>query len=133
MSADPYLRHSIKSTGNVKEGEVIPNFIAGLVLESKNAAWKKGDRFAGLLPLTTIQCLSADFLATAYIWNLTQYIEVDEISLGLSVLGLTGITAWAGLVDILRPVKGQKETIFVSAASGAVGQIVGQIAKKVRH
>ena len=93
---------------------------------------KETDLLACCLSLRSSVFLSAEFLSAAYIWNLTQYIEVDEISLGLSVLGLTGITAWAGLVDILRPAKGQNETIFVSAASGAVGQIVGQIAKKVR-
>ena len=45
----------------------------------------------------------------------------------MSVLGMTGLTAWAGLIDIGRPQPG--ETVVVSAAAGAVGSIVGQIAK----
>jgi len=45
----------------------------------------------------------------------------------LGVMGMPGLTAWVGLLDIGRPREG--ETVFVSAASGAVGSVVGQIAK----
>jgi NADPH-dependent curcumin reductase CurA len=49
------------------------------------------------------------------------------LSASLGVLGMPGLTAWVGLEDIGRPKAG--ETVVVSAASGAVGQVVGQIAK----
>jgi len=60
-------------------------------------------------------------------WKLTDYINENQISLGIGVLGMPGATAYGGLVDTLRPLKG--ETIFVSAAAGAVGGMVGQLAK----
>ena len=47
---------------------------------------------------------------------------------GVGILGMPGATAYGGLTGVLRPAKG--ETIFISAASGAVGGLVGQIAKK---
>ena len=47
----------------------------------------------------------------------------------MGVLGMSGSTAYGGLIDILRPNIG--ETIFVSSASGAVGSVVGMIAKKI--
>ncbi len=60
-------------------------------------------------------------------WKLTDYISESQISYGIGVLGMPGATAYGGLVDTLRPLKG--ETIFVSAAAGAVGGLVGQLAK----
>jgi NADPH-dependent curcumin reductase CurA len=53
--------------------------------------------------------------------------EVAPISTALSVLGITGLTAYFGLLDICRPQAG--ETVLISAAAGAVGSLVGQIAK----
>jgi NADPH-dependent curcumin reductase CurA len=58
---------------------------------------------------------------------LTDYITEDKISYGIGVLGMPGATAYGGLCDTLRPLQG--ETIFVSAAAGAVGGMVGQLAK----
>jgi len=60
-------------------------------------------------------------------WKLTDYISESQISLGIGILGMPGAAAYGGLVDTLRPLKG--ETIFVSAAAGAVGGLVGQLAK----
>jgi len=50
------------------------------------------------------------------------------LTANMSVLGMTGLTAWAGVTDVLRPEPGQ--TMVVSAAAGAVGSIAGQIAKQ---
>ncbi len=50
------------------------------------------------------------------------------LTANLSVLGMTGLTAWAGVTDVLRPEPGQ--TMVISAAAGAVGSIAGQIAKQ---
>ncbi|MFY7851585.1 MAG: NADP-dependent oxidoreductase [Brevundimonas sp.] len=50
------------------------------------------------------------------------------LTANMSVLGMTGLTAWAGVTDVLRPQPGQ--TMVVSAAAGAVGSIAGQIAKQ---
>ena len=53
----------------------------------------------------------------------------DTISLGIGLLGMPGATAYGGLLDVLRPNAG--ETIFISAASGAVGSLVGMLAKSL--
>ncbi len=53
--------------------------------------------------------------------------ELASVSTALGVLGMTGLTAYVGLLDIGRPTAG--ETVFVSGAAGAVGSVVGQIAK----
>lgn len=53
----------------------------------------------------------------------------EEISYGVGVLGMPGSTAYGGLIDVLKPNTG--ETIFVSGAAGAVGSMVGQLAKSL--
>jgi len=65
-------------------------------------------------------------MKTTLMWKLTDYINESQISLGIGVLGMPGATAYGG-IDTLRPEKGQ--TIFISAAAGAVGGLVGQLAK----
>jgi NADPH-dependent curcumin reductase CurA len=62
-------------------------------------------------------------------WKLTGLIDENDIGLGIGILGMPGSTAYGGLIDVLRPNKG--ETIFISAASGAVGSLVGMIAKNI--
>jgi hypothetical protein len=62
-------------------------------------------------------------------WKLTDMLTEENSSLGLGILGMPGSTAYGGLIDVLRPLEGQ--TIFVSGAAGAVGSMVGQIAKNV--
>jgi NADPH-dependent curcumin reductase CurA len=84
--------------------------------------------FGASLPFTTVQALTGAELAAASIWKLAGVAE-DRVSLGIGALGMPGSAAYAGLVDILRPEAG--DVVFVSAAAGAVGGLVGQIAKKV--
>jgi NADPH-dependent curcumin reductase CurA len=121
-------RHSMK-TGECKPGSVMEGFIAGKVLESNSPDWKAGDLFGSKLPFATVQAISGDELKKIMIWKLTDCITEDQISLGVGILGMPGSTAYGGTVDVLRPKEG--ETIFVSAACGAVGSMVGQIAKNV--
>ncbi len=59
--------------------------------------------------------------------DLRPVIEYDPITINLSVLGLQGLTAYFGLLDVARPKAGDK--VLISGASGTVGSIVGQIAK----
>lgn len=61
-------------------------------------------------------------------WKLTGLIEEADISLGIGILGMPGSTAYGGL-DVLKPKKG--ETIFISAAAGIVGGLVGMLMKQV--
>jgi NADPH:quinone reductase len=121
-------RNGLK-TGQRKPGTAMDGFIAGKVLESNHAAWKAGDLFGASRPFTTVQAISADELKSTLIWKLTDHITEDQIGLGIGVLGMPGATVYGGVVDVLRPKEG--ETLFVSAASGAVGSVVGQLAKNV--
>jgi NADPH-dependent curcumin reductase CurA len=124
-SADPYLRGQIKSTGSFKAGQVMQCFVAGKVLHSTHNDWIEGDLFGANLPVTSIQVISPQ--STGMLWKLTSYLDEEHISQGVGVLGMPGSTAYAGIEGILRP--NQNETIFISAASGAVGGLSGMIAK----
>lgn len=134
ISADPYLRNSIKKTkgamnsGSNEEGAIMQGFVSGKVLRSKNEAWIEGDLFGAHSHFSTVQIVPEAY--SKGFWKLTDLIEDEsQISYGVGVLGMPGSTAYAGLLDILRPNAG--ETIFISAAAGAVGGLVGMIAKNV--
>jgi NADPH-dependent curcumin reductase CurA len=71
--------------------------------------------------------VTPELLKQILIWKLTDYFTEDKISYGIGVLGMPGATVYGGLVETLRPLQG--ETIFISAAAGAVGGMVGQLAK----
>ena len=142
FSADPYLRGQIKSTGSIKGGAKMSGFVVGeVVLSNGNAAWPVGSLFGASLPFSTVQTYDASDLAGKLIWNLTDKVTAETLTWGLGVLGMPGATAYGGLYDVLRPVvavvdsssdkKKEREVIFVSAASGAVGSLVGMLAKKV--
>lgn len=129
MSVDPYLRFGLKSSGNESSGrKVMEGFVSGIVLESNNEKFIAGDFFGGNLPFSTYQIVGKD--ACKNLWKLTGFVDEKNLSYGVGVLGMPGSTAYAGLCGILRPEEGGT-TIFVSAASGAVGSIAGQIAKNV--
>jgi len=90
------------------------------VVESKNAAFKKGDIVTGY-----------DGWQQFAVSGGKDVRKLDPktapIATAISVLGMPGMTAFVGLVDIGQPKPG--ETVVVSAASGAVGSVVGQLAK----
>ena len=124
LSLDPYMRGRMtqaKSYANsVAIGEVMLGQTVGEVLESRDARFKPGDRVLTSLgwqrngvargdALTPID--AARFPASCY----------------LGILGMPGFTAWFGLNEIGKPKAG--ETFVVSAASGAVGGVVGQLAR----
>ncbi len=124
LSLDPYMRgrmNDVKSYAAKQEIDaVMVGGTAGEVVESKNPAFKPGDKVVG-----------------AFGWQ--QYgvsdgrglnkVDASRIPLSayLGVVGMPGVTAWVGLLDICQPKEG--ETVVVSAASGAVGSVVGQIAR----
>lgn len=108
----------------VKIGEVMRGVIIGVVEESKNPNFKKGDLVSGILGWQdyAIALGNSGFSLTRL---------PDPLPCPLNAfagpLGVTGFTAYFGLLDIGQPKVG--ETVVVSAAAGAVGSIVGQIAK----
>ena len=100
-------------------GDVMPGSGIGQVIESSADGFKKGDIVMGSFGWQTHPVIKAAALTK---------IENDEmITAYLSVLGVTGVTAYFGLLDIGQPKAG--DTVVVSGAAGATGSIVGQIAK----
>src|SRR5699024_10346173 len=100
--------------------EVIAGGVVGEVVDSKSAAYQKGDKVLGSYGWQTY-----------YIAEETEIRKIDAsiapMSAHLGILGMTGLTAYFGLLKIGKPQAG--ETVVVSGAAGAVGSTVGQIAK----
>jgi NADPH-dependent curcumin reductase len=124
LSLDPYMRGRMNDgpsyAENVKVGQVMVGATVGEVIESNDPAFKLGDIVLGRFGWQQYGVSAGAALR-----------KVDPklapISAYLGVLGMPGMTAWVGLVDICQPKQG--ETVIVSAAAGAVGSVVGQIAK----
>ena len=122
LSLDPYMRGRISEAKSyvkgVDIGEVMVGQTVGEVIDSRNKSFKIGDH---VLTQTGWQLYGVTKEAT----------KVDgsraPLSYYLGVLGMPGMTAYFGLKDIGQPKAG--ETVVVSAASGAVGSVVGQLAK----
>jgi NADPH-dependent curcumin reductase CurA len=101
------------------------------VVKSSNSSFKPGDVVLGNCAFSTYQIIPSSRL------NISPYaggfmlldnpLDLDP-KLFLGALGMSGLTAYSSFYEIGKPKKG--ETIFISAASGAVGQIVGQLAKR---
>lgn len=102
-------------------------FLAGKVLASRSPAWVAGDLIGASLPLCSLQVVPAALLGATAAWKLTNHCDEAHIALGVGALGMPAATAWGGLIDVLVPKAG--ETLLVTAASGAVGALVCQIAK----
>jgi NADPH-dependent curcumin reductase CurA len=124
LSLDPYMRGRMdagKSYAKGAElGEVMVGGTVGEVLESKSPRFRPGDMVVGALGWQ--EYAVGDPAAISKIDT-----SIAPASCYLGILGMPGITAWIGLLDIAQPKEG--ETVVVSAASGAVGSVVGQIAK----
>jgi hypothetical protein len=124
LSLDPYMR------GRMNEGrsyappqpldETMIGGTAGEVVESRHPKFRVGDRVVGLLGWQEYAASDG-----------TGIIKVDTgaipLSAYLGAVGMPGVTAWYGLNRIIEPKAG--ETVVVSAASGAVGTVVGQLAR----
>lgn len=124
LSLDPYMRGRMDAGKSYAKGavlgEVMVGGTVGEVLESKSSRFKPGDMVVGALGWQEY-ALGAD-AALAKIDT-----AVAPASCYLGVLGMPGVTAWMGLLDMAQPKEG--ETVVVSAAAGAVGSVVGQLAK----
>ncbi len=123
LSIDPTIRGWIERDTYlpaVKIGEVVRSAGIGEVVDSKNAAFKPGDRVFGLLGWQQYSVHGANA-------GLNPVPPGVPITDALSVLGVTGITAYFGMLDIGKPEAGQ--TVVVSGAAGATGSVAGQIAK----
>ena len=124
LSVDPYLRGLMNENAGyftpARLGEVMQAGAVGKVVASRNPNFKEGDAVVGH-------------------WGWQEYALSDgsdlmpfdsslgPLSTALGVLGMPGMTAYFGLLEIGRPKP--DETVFVSGAAGAVGSLVGQIAR----
>ena len=124
VSIDPYLRLKMYDrrsyTPPLQIGEPIPGRSVAEVVESRAQGYAPGDHvaiFGGWQQYTVVR------------GNAAQKIDLSIASAGawLGPLGMTGMTAYAGLLHIGRPQAG--ETLVVSGAAGAVGSLVGQIGR----
>ncbi|KAK1439111.1 hypothetical protein QVD17_04926 [Tagetes erecta] len=127
LSCDPYMRTCMQRP---IDGWFIDAFTPGSpiighgvakVLDSSHPDFKKGDLVWGLI----------NWEEYSLIKDTSSLMKIQHTDVPLSyytgILGMPGMTAYVGFYDICSPKKG--ETMFVSAASGAVGQLVGQLAK----
>jgi NADPH-dependent curcumin reductase CurA len=102
-------------------GEVMRAAAAGRVVASKNPAFAVGDMVTGLLGWQDYALVGPGTPLP------TKLLPGVPLETAMSVLGVTGITAYFGLLDVGKPKAG--ETVVVSGAAGATGSIVGQIAR----
>lgn len=124
LSVDPYMRGRMSDAKSYVEpfklNEALAGGVVGEIVESKSAHFQKGDFVVGMLPWQEYSVAKEKEIRTIDP-------DVAPISTYLSILGMTGLTAYFGLMDIGQPKEG--ETVVVSGAAGAVGSVVGQIAK----
>ncbi len=124
LSLDPYMRGRMRDEESyatpVAIGDVIVGGAVGVVVNSRTPALKPGDYVEGNLGWQSYAVSDPRFLRVVDP-------SIAPVNTALGVLGMPSMTAYFGLLDVGKPSPG--ETVVVSAASGAVGQIVGQIAK----
>lgn len=124
ISVDPYMRGRMSDAKSYvppyEVGKVIEGGAIAEVIESGAEGFAKGDIVSGEMGWQTHAVVPA-----------ARVRKIDPsrgpMTLTLGLLGATGLTAYFGLIDICHPQSG--ETVVVSGAAGAVGMIVGQIAK----
>ncbi|PAV28054.1 NADP-dependent oxidoreductase [Virgibacillus profundi] len=125
ISVDPYMRGRMSNQDSYVEpfqiGEPLAGGIVAQVMESRVDDFKSGDIVRGNLPFQEYNTVKADNVSKVNTHGLSP-------STALGVLGMPGLTAYFGMMHIGEPKKG--ETVVVSAAAGAVGQIAGQLAKQ---
>jgi NADPH-dependent curcumin reductase CurA len=124
VSVDPYLRGRMSDSKSYvpsfEIGKPIQSGIIAEVIDSTHSEFTKGDFVSGMLEWKEYQISDGKGLK-----KVDQ--NISALSSYLGIMGMTGITAYLGLIEIGAPKAG--ETIVVSGAAGAVGSVVGQIGK----
>lgn len=106
----------------IQEGESIRSFGIGEVVESKSDKWAVGDKVVGILSWQDYAVIPE-----SSVWNKIDESKGLPLQMYLGSVGATGLTAYFGLTEVGQFKAGQ--TVLVSAASGATGSMVVQIAK----
>ena len=126
LSLDPYMRGRMNDTKSYAPpqplNEVMVGGTTGEVVESRHPSFAAGDRVVGMGGWQEYSVVDGNSRAI-------RQVDASRIPLSayLGPVGMPGVTAWYGLLKIIEPQPGN--TIAVSAASGAVGSVVGQLAK----
>ncbi|MCO5123991.1 MAG: NADP-dependent oxidoreductase [Rhizobacter sp.] len=127
MSLDPYMRGRMNDGKSYAQPQALDAVMgggtAGEVVASKSAAFAVGDKVVGMGGWQEYSVVDAAQP------GMLRKVDTKHIPLSayLGTVGMPGVTAWYGLNKIIAPKAG--ETVVVSAASGAVGTVVGQLAK----
>ena len=127
ISLDPYMRMRMNDGKSYAApqalGEAMVGGTVGVVLASQQPGFAVGDSVGGMGGWQEHTVFDASTP------GLLRKIDASQIPLSayLGAVGMPGVTAWVGLNHIIEPKAG--ETVIVSAASGAVGSVVGQLAK----
>ncbi|WP_426076915.1 NADP-dependent oxidoreductase [Janthinobacterium sp. PSPC3-1] len=124
LSLDPYMRGRMSESKSYAASQAIDETMIGgtigEVIASKHAKFAVGDTVVGTLGWTEVAVSDGTMLRKVDTTHIPE-------SAYLGSVGMPGMTAWYGLNHIMAPKAG--ETVVVSAASGAVGSVVGQLAK----
>ena len=125
LSLDPYMRGRMNAGKSYAPpqplGEVMVGGTVGEVVESRNPSWRPGDKVAASFGWQDYGTSDGAGLRKVH----SQHVPLPAY---LGAVGMPGVTAWYGLNRICAPKPNQ--TVAVSAASGAVGSVVGQLAKR---
>lgn len=131
-SLDPYLRGRMRSPEKESYsppftlGEPIASHGVCRILKSNNPSYQEGDLLVGPgLPMQQYSSLPKEILDRAQ--KIDPRTALEDLRNYIGPLGMPGLTAYSSLYEIGKPKKG--EAIFISSAAGAVGQLVGHIAK----
>ncbi|ORY77374.1 hypothetical protein BCR37DRAFT_153873 [Protomyces lactucae-debilis] len=131
VSIDPYQRGRMRAPEKKSYsppftiGQPIVNQGVARVTESKSAKHKVGDIVFGMLDWAEYTKIGAEQAAVYRVIDNNGDIPLSNY---VSAVGMPGMTAFSSFYEIGKPKKG--ETIYINAASGAVGQLVGQLAKR---
>ncbi len=125
LSVEPAMRGWVSAVANYSQpvgiGDVMRSFAAGRVMESKHPSFAAGDAVMGMFGWQRYAVVEPRQIVR-------KVAETDlPLSLSLGILGLNGVTAYFGLFETGRPRAG--DTVVVSTAAGAVGSVVGQLAR----
>lgn len=124
LSLDPYMRGRMSESKSYAASQALDETMiggtVGEVIESKHPKFAAGDTVVGTLGWSEVAVSDGTMLRKVDTTHVSE-------SAYLGSVGMPGMTAWYGLNHIMAPKAG--ETVVVSAASGAVGSVVGQLAK----
>ncbi|HEX6721863.1 MAG TPA: NADP-dependent oxidoreductase [Burkholderiaceae bacterium] len=127
LSLDPYMRSRMNEGKSYAQPQplnaVMIGGTVGEVVESRHAGFKAGDKVVGMGGWQQYSVVNASQP------GMLRKVDTARVPISayLGAVGMPGVTAWVGLNKIIEAKQG--ETIVVSAASGAVGSVVGQLAK----